>query len=242
MISALRVSSTLPEPLAIAMPDSASRSAGSFFATVSAAFFANATKSSFFATKSVSQFTSTTAPVLPSFEIYALTTPSAVTRLAALLALAPLLMRSCSSAAFRSPFDSTSAFLHSIMPRPVISRSSLTILAVISDIFYSVIKHLNKKQICPRKTRKSRKNHTIQFFQTLTTSFKHRLVQLNNALFQILRSWLSCFSWIMLFNPSPLPCLRSTPAWHISPAHRACSAARAAAMRRGGVPVPHRPH
>jgi hypothetical protein len=29
--------------------------------------------------------------------------------------------------------------LHSIMPSPVISRSSLTILAVISDIFYSVI-------------------------------------------------------------------------------------------------------
>src|SRR5438552_122629 len=59
-------------------------------------------------------------------------TPSAATRLAALLALAPLLMRSSSSAFLRSPPASARAFLHSIMPRPVISRSSLTMPALIS--------------------------------------------------------------------------------------------------------------
>ena len=46
-------------------------------------------------------------------------TPSAATRAAALLALAPLLMRSSSSAFFRSPPASASAFLHSIIPSPV---------------------------------------------------------------------------------------------------------------------------
>src|SRR5438445_5998543 len=59
-------------------------------------------------------------------------TPSAATRLAALIALAPLLMRSSSSAFLRSPPASARAFLHSIMPRPVISRSSLTMPALIS--------------------------------------------------------------------------------------------------------------
>src|SRR6266404_887751 len=61
-------------------------------------------------------------------------TPSAATRLAALLALAPLLMRSSSSAFLRSPPVSDSAFLHSIMGRPVSSRSSLTLPALISVI------------------------------------------------------------------------------------------------------------
>src|SRR6266446_6375879 len=61
-------------------------------------------------------------------------TPSAATRLAALLALAPLLMRSSSSAFLRSPPVSDSAFLHSIMGRPVSSRSSLTLPALICVI------------------------------------------------------------------------------------------------------------
>src|SRR6185369_17493638 len=55
-------------------------------------------------------------------------------RPAALLALAPLLMRSSSSAFFRSPPASVSAFLHSIIPSPVSSRSSFTRAAVISAI------------------------------------------------------------------------------------------------------------
>src|ERR1700752_2664049 len=55
-------------------------------------------------------------------------------RPAALLAFAPLLMRSSSSAFLRSPPVSDSAFLHSIMGRPVSSRSSLTLPALISAI------------------------------------------------------------------------------------------------------------
>src|SRR5688572_31590090 len=43
-------------------------------------------------------------------------------------------MRSSSSAFFMSPPASSSAFLHSIMPSPVSSRSSLTMPAVISAI------------------------------------------------------------------------------------------------------------
>src|SRR5687768_18612401 len=61
--------------------------------------------------------------------------PSAAIRPAALLALAPLLIRRRSSAAFMSPLVSVKAFLHSIMPRPVISRNSFTICAVISAMF-----------------------------------------------------------------------------------------------------------
>src|SRR5437588_10175897 len=73
-------------------------------------------------------------------------TPSAATRLAALLALAPLLMRSNSSAFLRSPPASASAFLHSIMPRPVISRSSLTMPALISVMPCSLHKSRLKKK------------------------------------------------------------------------------------------------
>src|SRR5574341_495461 len=109
-------------------------STGLVLATVSATSRAKAMKSSFFATKSVSQFNSTSAASLASGDSHAPITPSAATRPAALLALAPLLMRSSSSAFFRSPCVSTSAFLHSIIPSPVSSRSSFTRLALISAI------------------------------------------------------------------------------------------------------------
>ena len=92
---------------------------GILFATSSASPRANARNSSFLATKSVSQFTSTSAPSLRSGARYAPIAPSAAMRQAALLALAPLLMRSRSSAFFMSPPASSSAFLHSIMPSPV---------------------------------------------------------------------------------------------------------------------------
>src|ERR1700682_1893821 len=62
------------------------------------------------------------------------TAPSAATREAAFEALAPLLMRSSSSAFLSSPPASSSALLHSIMPSPVSSRSSLTMPAVICAI------------------------------------------------------------------------------------------------------------
>src|SRR5699024_4202271 len=59
------------------------------------------------------------------------TAPSAATRSDFFSALARPLLRSCSTAASMSPSVATSAFLHSIMPAPVRSRSSLTCAAEI---------------------------------------------------------------------------------------------------------------
>src|SRR6185503_2210160 len=85
----------------------------------------------FFATKSVSEFSSISAPSL------AATRPSAVARSARLpTSLAPL-MRSSSTALSKSPSDSSSAFLQSIMPEPVSSRSRLTSAAVKLDMTLS---------------------------------------------------------------------------------------------------------
>jgi hypothetical protein len=67
------------------------------------------------ATKSVSQLSSTIAAVFASCVTAIPTTPSAATRAAALLAFAPLLIRSNSSALTRSPLASVRAFLHSII-------------------------------------------------------------------------------------------------------------------------------
>src|SRR5688572_4672183 len=96
---------------------------------------ANPRNSSPRATKSVSLFTSTSTPVLPSADFSTTTTPSAATREAFLSALASPALRMFSAAASRSPLVSTSAFLHSIMPAPVRSRSCLTASAVIVITF-----------------------------------------------------------------------------------------------------------
>jgi hypothetical protein len=85
------------------------------------------------ATKSVSLLTSTTAPRLPWTATP--TRPSAAVRPAFLAAAARPLARSQSIAASMSPWVSPSAFLQSIMPAPVRSRSSLTVAAVISAMF-----------------------------------------------------------------------------------------------------------
>src|SRR5438445_13507206 len=61
-------------------------------------------------------------------------TPSAAVRAAALDALLPSLIRRSSSALAELPSASTSAFLHSIIGASVLSRRSLTMLAVISAI------------------------------------------------------------------------------------------------------------
>src|SRR4051812_29978709 len=76
-------------------------------------------------------------------------TPSAAIRPAALFALAPLLMRSSSSAFFRSPPDSERAFLHSIIPRPVSSRSSFTSPALISAMPLLLLAVLKKRGARP---------------------------------------------------------------------------------------------
>src|SRR5680860_1582715 len=107
----------------------------------SVSFFLNATSSTSLAklmklssraTKSVSEFTSKIRPTVWSSEILISETPSAAVRPAFLAAFRPDDLRSSSIAASTLPSDSTKAFLHSIMPRPVRSRSSLTIAAVIA--------------------------------------------------------------------------------------------------------------
>ena len=80
-------------------------------------------------TKSVSELTSTTTPVPPATATA--TSPSAAVRPCFLAALASPLVRSQSTAASMSPLVSVSAFLASIIPAPVASRSSFTMLAVI---------------------------------------------------------------------------------------------------------------
>src|SRR6266581_9584609 len=64
--------------------------------------------------------------------------PSAAVRVAARDALLPSLTRRSSSALAASPSASTNAFLHSIIGAPVLSRRSLTMLAVISAITWNL--------------------------------------------------------------------------------------------------------
>jgi len=73
---------------------------------------------------------------------------SAAVRDAALDALLPSLIRRSSSALSASPPASTSAFLHSIMGASVLSRSSLTMPAVISVIPETSPEFLHKKRGC----------------------------------------------------------------------------------------------
>ena len=103
----------------------ASTSAGFDVATNSAKLLANSLNSSFLATKSVSQFSSTIAPQLS--RIAEVTTPSAAILPIFLSAEAIPFWRRTSIAFSISPSVSTSAFLASIIPAPVLSRSSFTI-------------------------------------------------------------------------------------------------------------------
>ena len=81
------------------------------------------------ATKSVSELTSTMAATLPA--AVTPTRPSAATRPAFLAAFDRPFLRSQSMAFSMSPSVSVSAALQSIMPAPVLSRSSFTMLALI---------------------------------------------------------------------------------------------------------------
>ena len=86
-------------------------------------------KESLRATKSVSELSSTTTASVPSAAMPI--RPSAAVRPDFLSALEMPLARSQSIAASMSPFVSESAFLQSIMPAPVLSRSSFTCAAEI---------------------------------------------------------------------------------------------------------------
>src|SRR5690606_35022830 len=77
--------------------------------------------------------TTTAAPTLPSALAPAKARPSLACR-SAMLAFTPFLRR-LSIAFCTSPSASVRAFLHSIMPSPVLDRSSLTIAAVIAAMW-----------------------------------------------------------------------------------------------------------
>jgi hypothetical protein len=151
--SAVRVDSTVPPPIGRA--DKAATSAGFFSATSRAQSAASLRNSSFLATKSVSLLISKMLPSLPSAAMWIATTPSAATRVAALLALLPSLTRRISSAFAMSPAASVSAFLHSIIGASVFSRSSLTMLAVISAILL-----LQNQILSPQKHRGTEQRRT----------------------------------------------------------------------------------
>ncbi len=127
--SAARVASTV-SPDGRTSSLSAAASLTLLASAASATALAKATKLPSLATKSVSQLTSTsTASPLPTRTA---TRPSAATRPAFLAALTAPDLRMLSMASSMSPLASWRAFLHSIMPAPVRSRSSLTRPAVIS--------------------------------------------------------------------------------------------------------------
>src|SRR5438270_2301313 len=89
-------------------------------------------KSSFFATKSVLQSTSTSTPTFAPAWMYACTVPSVAVRSPRSWIFLPWRTRRISIACSTSPSASASAFLQSIIPAPVRSRSAFTSLALIS--------------------------------------------------------------------------------------------------------------
>ena len=125
-----RASSTVMSSYAAAL--NASTESILLASAVSATWLANARKLLSIATKSVSQLTSAISAVVPA--VLAKTTPSAAIRPAFLAALIAPDLRMFSIASSMSPSASTSAFLQSIIPAAVRSRSSLTCLAVIAIV------------------------------------------------------------------------------------------------------------
>jgi len=132
-------------------PFRASASAGLLSSTLWATLAARASNCSPRATKSVSHSRADMATVLPSALTAAITRPSLVARPDFLAALAIPFWRSQSTAFSRSPSTSTRAFLQSIMPAPVFSRSSFTIAAEIAIVF-SCVSGLGRSKI-PKKSR-----------------------------------------------------------------------------------------
>ena len=101
----------------------------------------NSIKLSSFATKSVSQFTSKITAKFSEESILEIMRPSAAVLEDFFSALRALFFLKLVIANSISPFDSTRAFLHSIIPKPVFSLNNLTSLALI------VITNLNKLTI-----------------------------------------------------------------------------------------------
>ncbi len=119
-------------PFSVLIAIASSIVAGLFSATLVAISLTKSWNISFLETKSVSEFTSTIAATLPTVATFA--KPSAAMRSFFFAALAIPFSRKKSTAFSMSPSTFTNAFLASIIPTPVISRNSFTILAVTSAI------------------------------------------------------------------------------------------------------------
>ena len=117
-------------PASISEASRASRSAGEVSATCAAIALATAWNFSPLATKSVSHFSSTRTPEELSSAMRETTAPFSAERPSRLATPFWPLMRSASTALSTLPSASSSAFLQSIMPAPVSSRSFLTSAAV----------------------------------------------------------------------------------------------------------------
>src|SRR6185436_17711718 len=100
--------------------------------------FISCWKSGVRATKSDSQLTSARIPEEPSAATVLAISPSLAIRPAFFAALARPRLRRIVFASSKSPFASLSAFLHSIMPAPVWSRSFFTMSAVIAVVAIAV--------------------------------------------------------------------------------------------------------
>src|ERR1700678_4462607 len=124
------MSSSTDLPSVVTVDSSASRSATLFARAACAILDASSWNCSFLATKSVSQFSSTRTPALvPSSS--AVTRPLPAVRSARLPASLTPFLRRFSMPSSKSPSASARAFLQSIIPAPVCSRSRFTSAAVI---------------------------------------------------------------------------------------------------------------
>src|SRR5690242_7543947 len=133
---------------------SSSRASTSFGFTAAACatmLAARVWKSSFLATKSVSQDSWIIAPSAAAIR------PLVASRAPSLLTFAPALMRSASTALSKSPSASVRAFLLSIMPAPVRSRSFFTSAALMVAIARFLVSSVVRAHAGPRRPAFSRR-------------------------------------------------------------------------------------
>ena len=129
----------------------ASTFSGLLATKASKAKFAKFKKSSFLATKSVSQFTSIIAADLPPSKILVNTVPSLAVLSARFAATAAPFLRKISIATSKTPLDSSSAFLQSIIPAPVLSLNSFTCCALTAIKLIPCYYYVNKSILLVEK-------------------------------------------------------------------------------------------
>jgi len=90
-------------------------------------------------------------------------------------------MRNKSSAAFKSPPVSVSAFLHSIMPKPVNSRNSFTMPAVISAISNSLNSQTGELAVFHKPAENSTRKQSLGDFSRKNTTNRAGLLYIRKA-------------------------------------------------------------